>query len=228
MILTPFGFVANPTAPAGDPWQTAAYDYFLTSNWTTTTGDNATGNVSSWEGSKGVMTMTTGTRAVQTGAGASRRAINPIGTTSAVSHPTGAIGVIFAFQRKDTAFMRLINNGSPNNPGMFLLGPADAKVYFDPSSTNGTAGTTLGADIYGWHTLGLKYTADAASIIQVWVDGVALTGPTFQNTSLPKLVRFGDGQYSSWWLGDIAYYQNPSDANMETYGADIATKWRTA
>jgi hypothetical protein len=205
-------------------WQADAVDYFLTSAWGTSTGVNDTGNVTSWAGAKAVMSTTIGTpSAVRTGAGTGRRSIFPNGTLRMTSHPTGLIGIVFAIKKNPANYGRMVNNSSTNG---YYYSPSSAVVSQDPSGGASSASAAWTSTPSGWHSVAIKYNSTTSFKPLVWVDGVALTTTGYTSLIQAVLNGFGDGSYSDFDLGDFAVYSSPSDANMATYGADLATKWQ--
>ena len=241
MIFTPsigfFGSSVAPTPPIGTTWQTDAYDYFLTSNWTTTTGDVNTGSVSGWSGQKAVMSTTRDSNStVLTGAGSGRRTINTLAKNLRLTNylTTGEVGILLAVKLNDTDFARIIYNAAISN-GFYVWGSSNllAMEQFGDRkrwSHDAWHPTTPPGDRYGWHALAIKYEANAAGVTQpkVWVDGVAATNfdGAGLNANMGGLYKLGDGAYTSWNLGDMAFFTNPSDANMLLYSSELAAKWR--
>lgn len=216
------------TLPA---WQTAAHDYFLTSAWGTTTGDVNTGNVNAWVGAKGVMSSTRSANdAVRTGPGTGRRCIQPKGNLQLTSHPTGLVGIIFAFRRTNTNFCRFINYGNYTQ-GWYVLSPGSSPALDGYGGGSAGTSTVLAAETgptYAWHSFGVKYDTVTSTIPKVWIDGTLLTASKTVVAAVHAIMkRFGDsGSYDDFELGDFAIYTAPSDSDMASYGAAIAAKWQ--
>lgn len=212
-------------------WISASTDYFLTSAWGTTTGVNSTGNVNAWVGGKAVMSSTRSTNdAVRTGMGADRRCIQPKGNLQVTGHPTGSVGAVFAFRRTNTNFCRFINTGSYVT-GWYILGPGSTPAldgYTTGSAGNSSVLIAETGPTYIWHSIAIKYHTVTSTVPTMWVDGVELTTSKTVGAAIHDVMkRFGDqGAYDDFELGDFAFYAAPSNADMASYGADVAAKWQ--
>lgn len=212
-------------------WQSSAFDYFLTANWGTTTGDVNTGNVNAWVGGKAVMSSTRSANdTVRTGPGVGRRCIQPKGNLQLTGHPTGSVGLIFAFRRTNTNFCRLVNIGSYVG-GWYLLSPGSSPALDGYGAGSAGTSTVLAAETgptYAWHSFGVKYDTVTSTVPKVWIDGTLLTASKTVVAAVHAIMkRFGDsGSDDDFELGDFAVYAAPSDSDMASFGAAIAAKWQ--
>lgn len=216
------------TPPVVD-WQDDAYDYFLTENWSTTTANPNTGNVNGWVGENALMSTTRSANdAVLTGQGLGRRSIQPKGNLQMTGHPTGNVGVVFAYKRTSQIAHRLLNSGTPPADGWFIFN-GDGRIHRETGNTVTEINPTLLADTapFDWHTIAIKYDTSSSSVPKIWFDGTLVPNLTIPSFVSVIMNRFGDGgNFDDFELGDFAVYQSPADADMATYGAQLAAKWQ--